>query len=589
MTVRFRLLGVIEASVDGELIHLGYAQLRSMLAVLLVEANHPVSVDQLIDRVWAARRLPHQPRRAVQHNMVLLRRALAAATGVTISRLGAGYQLTADPDTIDLHRFHGLLDRARTAPDAEALFEQALALWRGEPFADVDTPWLDALRTILTARHQAARLDLTDIQLRHGRHATLLADLAQQTEEHPLDERLAGQYLLALYRSGRPAKALAHYRRISRLLADELGTDPSRPLQQLHLRILAADPTLSEPGTARVPRQLPAPPRLFTGRATELAELDRTPLVAVSGPGGVGKTALVLQWAHHHIDRFPDGQLHVDLRGFDPSGHPTPISEAIRGFLDGLGIDAATLPPEPDSQAARYRSLVSGKRMLILLDNAADLDQVIPLLPGSGTCTVLITSRRHLTGLAALHGAHLLDLNVLPEPDAHELLASHLGPDRAAAEPHAVADLLAVCAGLPLAVRIVAARAQQHPGFPLAALADELRDASGRLDGLDAGDVRVNLRGVLSWSVHSLDAEAAWLFGLLGIAPGPGISLTAVASLAGQPVERVRAVLRELEHASLVAQHEPGRYRMHDLIRLCAAETSVAKLASIAGSVAALP
>jgi hypothetical protein len=206
--------------------------------------------------------------------------------------------------------------------------------------------------------------------------------------------------------------------------------------------------------------------------------------------------------------------------------------------------------------------------MLIVLDNARDTDQVSPLLPGSPTCTVLVTSRHRLAGLAALHGAHLLDLDILPEPDARELLARHLGHERLAAEPEAVADLLAVCAGLPLAVRIVAARAAHHPTFPLAVLAEDLRDVSTRLDALDAGDLRVNLRAVLSWSVQTLSPPAARLFGLLGISPGPDLSLPAAASLAALPTGQVRAVLREVENASLVQQHVPGRYRMHDLIRL---------------------
>jgi DNA-binding SARP family transcriptional activator len=612
MTGRFGLLGAVEATIDNHPIALGHTQLRCMLALLLIEANHPVTVDQFIDRVWADGRLPRQPRRAVQHNIPLLRRALAPAPGVSIARAGAGYQLSTDPDTIDLHRFHALLAQARATQDgradihdadqrAAALLEEALALWRGEPLADldVDTAWLHALRVTLTRHHEAARLDLTDIRLRQGRHTTLLAELAEQTTRHPFDERLAGQYLLALYRSGRQAEALRHYRDLQHVLAEELGTVPSRPLQQLHQQILTADPALSTPTpapqpvpTARqtpvtlpVPRRLPAPPPLFTGRATELAALDTvfdTPsdaggtvvISAIGGPGGIGKTALALHWAHQHLHRFPDGQLYVNLRGFDPSGRPTPTGTAIRGFLDGLGVDPATLPVDLDAQVARYRSLVAGKRMLIVLDNARDIDQVIPLLPDTPTCTVLVTSRRHMPGLAALYGAHLLDLDVLLEPDARELLARHLGRQRLAAEPAAVADPLTVCAGLPLAVVIVAARAQYHHAFPLAVLAEELRDASSRLDGLDAGDLRVNLRAVLSWSIRTLSPQAANLFALLGIAPGPAISLPAATSLAGQPAVPVRMMLRELEHASLVTQYAPSHYRMHDLIRLYATDAA---------------
>jgi tetratricopeptide (TPR) repeat protein len=329
---------------------------------------------------------------------------------------------------------------------------------------------------------------------------------------------------------------------------------------------------------------LPGAPGLFTGRAAELAALtgaatsqDRAATVVISaigGSGGIGKTALALHWAFQQLHRFPDGQLYVNLRGFDPSGQPASPAEAVRGFLIGLGVDPATLPVESDVQAARYRSLVAGKRMLIILDNARDIDQVIPLLPGSSTCTVLITSRRHLTALVTLHDAHLLDLDVLTESDARDLMVRLLSPSRLAAEPQAAAELLTVCAGLPLAVRIVAARAAHHPTFPLAVLASELRDVPTRLDGLDAGDLRVNLRAVLSWSVRALSPQAATLFGLLGIAPGPDISLPATTALAALPLRQARAALRELEDASLAQQHDPGRYRMHDLIRLYASDTA---------------
>jgi DNA-binding SARP family transcriptional activator/tetratricopeptide (TPR) repeat protein len=599
MVVRFRLLGAIDVLDDDRPIPLGYGQLRCMLAVLLVEANHPVSVDQLVDRVWVAGHLPRQPRRAVQHNVALLRRSLASAAEVTLVRSGPGYQLSTDPDTVDLHRFAGLLQQARAVTDgrrdeqAAGLLEQALALWRGEPFADldIDTAWLHGQRATVTARRHAARLDLTDIRLRQGSHVALLTDLAEQARLHPLDERLAGQYLLALYRSGRQAQALEHYHHLQRVLAQELGTDPVPPLQRLYQRILTADPTLAAP-VAQItvagpptPRQLPAPPSLFTGRGLELAVLDttvgtrpdagRTVMIsAIGGCGGIGKTWLALHWAYQHLDRFPDGQLHVNLRGFDATGRSLSPAVAVRGFLGALGVAPAAIPVDLQAQIGLYRSLVADRRMLIVLDNARDTDQVTPLLPGSPNCTVLVTSRHHLTGLVTTHGAHVLDLDVLPKSEARQLLVRHLGHERVAAEPRAVADLLSCCAGLPLAVSIVAARASRHPAFPLAALAEELRDAATRLDGLDAGDLRVNLRAVLSWSVRALHSPAARMFGLLGIAPGSDISLPAAACLAGLPMERARLVLRELENTSLIAQHLPGRYRMHDLIRLYAADTA---------------
>ncbi|MEU4769648.1 tetratricopeptide repeat protein [Actinosynnema sp. NPDC023794] len=330
-----------------------------------------------------------------------------------------------------------------------------------------------------------------------------------------------------------------------------------------------------------VPRQLPAAPRRFTGRVEELnlltaalddaVETGATMVIsALGGVGGIGKTWLALHWAHQHADRFPDGQLFVDLRGFTPSAEPMRPAEAVRGFLDALGVDPAGIPVDLNAQVGLYRSLVAGRRMLIVLDNARDTAQVVSLLPGSSTCTVLVTSRRHLAGLSTAHGAWSLDLAMLPEAEAHQLLVDCLGADRVAAEPDAVAELMRCCAGLPLALGIVAARATMHPHFPLAVLAEELRDSATRLDGLEAGEISLDLRAVFSWSYEALPVDAATVFGLLGLAPGPDISLHATASLIGLPPARTRGLLRELETSHLVTQPVPGRYRLHDLIRLSA-------------------
>ena len=354
----------------------------------------------------------------------------------------------------------------------------------------------------------------------------------------------------------------------------------------------AADPACGpDPDSAKnpdprmtvVPRQLPAAPRMFTGRAHELTRLDaaldaqpatgRTLAVsAIGGAGGVGKTWLALHWAHHNLHRFPDGQLYVNLRGYDPSGRPLAPSLALRGFLEALGASSRTLPSQLEALIGLYRSLTADKHMLIVLDNARDADQVTPLLPGSPTCTVLITSRHPLGALTAAHGARALDLDVLPEPDARHVLLAHLGSERLAAEPRATDELLASCAGLPLALSITAARAERHPAVPLAALADELRDQSERLDALDLGGPQTSLRAVLSWSAQALSPDAMAGFALLSLATGPDIALPAAASLLDQPIAAARALLRELEDASLLQQPAPGRYRMHDLVRLYAAD-----------------
>lgn len=347
------------------------------------------------------------------------------------------------------------------------------------------------------------------------------------------------------------------------------------------------------PGRERpvVPHQLPAAPRVFTGRAGELAALTAAlddaadtgatvTISALGGAGGIGKTWLALHWAHRHLDRFPDGQLFVDLRGFTPVGEPVTATEAVRGFLGALGVDPAGMPTDLDAQVGLYRSLVAGRRLLIVLDNARDTSHVAPLLPGNSASTVLVTSRRQLAGLVTTHGARPLDLDVLPEAEARQLLAGHLGDARVAAEPAAVDAFLECCGGLPLALSIVAARATAHPGFPLRLLAEELRDHTTRLDELDAGEIPLNLRAAFSSSYAALTAEAAVLLGLVGLAPGPDIGLPAAASLAGLSVPRSRALLRELETAHLVSQPAPGRYRMHDLIRLYASEQAHAHQAA---------
>ncbi|WP_279571461.1 tetratricopeptide repeat protein [Streptomyces sp. 8K308] len=334
----------------------------------------------------------------------------------------------------------------------------------------------------------------------------------------------------------------------------------------------------------RVPRQLPHAPATFVGRERELAGLDRLVaeaagaaggslgLLTISGVGGVGKTWLALRWGHRNLDRYPDGQLYVNLRGFDPSAEPVPPAAAIRGFLDALGDDPLALPPEPEAQAARYRSLLAGRRVLIVLDNAAGADQVRPLLPGSGGSTVIVTSRDRLTGLIATEGARPLPLGLLAQDEARRLLTRHLGPDRPAAEPSAVDDILTVCGGLPLALAVVAARAAAHPSLPLRALAAELRDARLGLDAFDGGDTATDVRAVFSWSYRALSPEAARLFRLLGLHPGPDLSLPAAASLAGAPAHRVRPLLADLGRVHLVDQPAPDRYAPHDLLRAYARE-----------------
>lgn len=332
---------------------------------------------------------------------------------------------------------------------------------------------------------------------------------------------------------------------------------------------------VDEPPAGALPRQLPAPPRSFTGRDDELAVLDKAAtqggavvISAIGGAGGIGKTWLALRWAQEHLEWFPDGQLFVDLRGFSPDGEPMSPAVAVRGFLDALGVKPERIPVDPHAQAGLFRSLVADKRMLVVLDNAADTAQVTPLLPGTPTCTVLVTSRNQLSGLVIGHGAHHLALDALTDAEAHALLTARLGAERLAAEPAMARELVRLCSGLPLALSILAGRAR--PGLPLAMLVDELHEAG--LSAWDDADPTASLLTVFSWSYRALTAEQARVFALLGVAPGPDIGLAAAADLTGLPHPRARTVLRELEQASLLDRDASGRYRMHDLIRQFAAE-----------------
>ncbi|WP_308258326.1 ATP-binding protein [Saccharothrix obliqua] len=476
-------------------------------------------------------------------------------------------------------------------------------MWRGEPLPELDSSWAEDLRATLERHRLAAELDHADIALRLGRHSDLLPSLTEQAGRHPLDERLAGQLMLALYRNGRPADALSHYQQLRARLTDALGTDPGPSLQRLHQQILTADPVLAEPtevedGSRVVPRQLPALPGPFLGRDIELAGLDDTALEsgpganppdappdvlqatgaavlvsAIGGLGGIGKTWLALTWAHRNLERFPDGQLFVDLHGFSPAGDPVEPTVALRGFLDALGVSPDRIPNDLDARAALYRSLVANKRMLVVLDNAATAEQVVPLLPGSPTCTVLITGRHRLASLIDRHGARHLPLDVLSHNEACALLTARLGADRVAAESDAVDELIELCGGHPLALAITARIGATRTAVPLAEVAAELREFG--LEMLDHDtDLAASLPTVLSWSLRRLTDQQRTLFALLGISPGPDTTLPATAALTGLAGQSARKALLALEDAALLDRRPSGRYAMHDLIRAYAATTA---------------
>ncbi|MFC3896811.1 BTAD domain-containing putative transcriptional regulator [Lentzea rhizosphaerae] len=579
MPVGLHVLGQVELRVDGRLVEIGHARQRCVLAVLLVEANRVVTTEQLLDRVWADR-LPYKARQVASNYVSRLRRLLAGE--VPIVRQGGGYVLQVDPEAVDLHRFRRLVKQARGGDAAKslALLEEAAGLWRGEAFEGLDTPWIAAVREGLARERFAADVDRVDLALAQGRHAALCAELSERADAHPLDERVTGQLMLALYRNGRQADALFRFDTIRVRLADEVGADPGPELRELHRRILNTDPALARAAAPDVPRQLPAPP-VLTGRLAELTLLDETlagtsgtvMISAIGGAGGIGKTWLALAWAHRHLDRFPDGQLFVDLHGFSPTEEPMAATVAVRGFLEALGVDPGRIPTDLDAQAALYRSQVAGRRMLIVLDNAVTTDQVIPLLPGGSACTVLVTGRTRLASLIDRHGVRHLQLDVLDRAEARALLAARLDADRVAAESATVDELVELCGSYPLALAITARNAAARPDLPLAEVAAELREFG--LEMLDHDtDPAASLPAVLSWSLRRFTDEQRTVFGLLGIAPGPDITLPAVAALTGLPPVHARKALSALAEASLLERRPHGRYAMHDLVRAYAATTA---------------
>jgi DNA-binding SARP family transcriptional activator len=505
------VLGPLTVVTGHGRVALAAAMPRRLLSVLTCRAGQQVPVDMLIDALWDADP-PPTARKTLQVYVRRLRQALGDVE--RIHHHAASYQLVLRPGELDAHRFEDLAARARRAHSggdlrcAGALFGEALGLWRGEPYADVtDLAVVADEATRLREQRLQAMEDRFEVDLELGRHAELVPELVLLARRHPYRERLRGHLLLALYRSGRQAEALGVFRETRAFLAEELGIEPGTALRALHEQILRADSDLdrpsggvstsrrgreSGPGADRlsrpVPRQLPSDVPAFTGRTESLAALDgllpagdRAPagpvvVAAVAGGAGVGKTALAVHWAHRVTDRFGDGQLYVDLRGVAPTGGPTTPAEAVRGFLDAFAVSTARIPPGLGAQAALYRSLLADKRVLVVLDNARDAAQVRPLLPGGPGCLVVVTSRDQLTSLVAAEGAHPLTLAPLTVREARELLIRRLGPERAAAAPEAVEEIIARCAGSPCALAVVAARAVTHPQLPLDAVAAELSD-----------------------------------------------------------------------------------------------------------------
>ena len=600
-----RVLGPIEAGEAGQPIDLGAPKQRLVFCVLVCHAGRPVSTDRLVDALWDGKP-PASARDNVQQHVHRLRRSLGTQRLVSHGRLG--YTLEVERHELDLFRFTDLLAGGREAMAAgewvrsSRLLRDALAQWRGEPFADlVEEPALVSEVSRLRELRLTALEYRMDTDLALGDHEHIVVELRELIERHPYRERFHEQLMLSLLRSGRQAAALEAYQEARRILAEELGLEPDARLRRLEAAILSGSPIqVAAPadgarvvpapadgarvvpapadGARVVPAQLPARSATFTGRSGELAQLDafaapgRPVVAAIAGTAGMGKTALAVHWGHLAAQRFPDGQLYVNMRGFAPGGSVLTPAEAVRGFLDALGVPPERIPSNVDMQYGLYRSLLSGKRILVVLDNARTAEQVRPLLPGSAGCMAVVTSRYRLTGLVALDGALPLDLEMLPEVDARQILALRLGEARVGAESAAVEQIMRLCAGLPLALVIIAARAAVHPKLPLAHIVSELRDARHSLDIFAQDDPTADLRSVFDWSYQNLSRPAARLFRLLGLHCGPDISVAAAASLAGVEVRDVRRLLAELTEANVITEFTAGRYGQHDLLRAYAAE-----------------
>ncbi|MGW2474837.1 AfsR/SARP family transcriptional regulator [Streptomyces sp. NPDC001665] len=630
--MEFRLLGTVCVDTLTGPLPLGPAKRRSLLAALLLHANTPVSMARLTDCLWDEEP-PLHARTVIQGHVSRLRALLvgadAQAYGVELATLGDAYVLRAPETLLDSQRFEELLMLAREQrepADTVLMLKEALSLWQGPALTGTF-----ASAPLQAAAHalEESRLSTVEQLARAygelGEHHRAAAVLRAEAVAHPLRESLAAALMTALHHSGRQSEALDCFHRTRRLLADELGIDPGRELADAYARILrgeggpggpaapghtagagsplpgaasaharpGAAPGVPQPsaGTATAQAVLPAQvapspytaggvpadllpraPRGFHGRGAELTALSRAaageaPVCLVTGPAGVGKTALALHWARRSPAAFPDGRLFADLRGFGETGEPTPL-EVLREFLLALGVAPRRVPESVTGAAALFRSLTDRLSLLVVLDNARDSSQVRPLLPGGADCVTLVTSRHRLDGLIASDAAVPVPVDILEPTDGTALLAGVLGEERVLAEPVAARRLAELCGGLPLALRVTAARLAGRPQWTLAAMADELADERSRLSYLDVEDTGVS--AALRLTVQQLPPDAVRHLGRLGHHPGSHFDPYTAAALAGGDPVTAGAALERLAAAHLVTEAGPGRWILHDLVRLYA-------------------
>jgi len=584
--LRFNILGPIEGWSNGARLRLGGVIQERVLATLLLEPGKVLPVSRLVEAAWdddPPATASHQVRKAVAD----LRRRIPDGAEVLLTE-GPGYRVVIDESQNDLAEF-GLMVRAAKTAVAESRFSEAveslrgaLALWRGPVLSGIGGPVIDAAATTIEERRLAASEQLFELRLALGEAVEIIPDLRELVGRHPLRETLRGQLMIALYRSGRQAEALEEYGKVRELLVEELGVDPGPQLTKLYEGILRESPELAGPAVpapAPAPLPLPAEPPCtlpydladFTGRDRELGELLRCAtekseqgprIVAIDGMGGSGKTSLAVRAAHRLAEEYPDGQLHIDLRGYTPGDQPVSAGTALDSLLRALGIPGDRIPDEVAGRTALWRATLTGKRLLILLDNAADADGIQPLLPVSPGCLVLLTSRARLVDL---DGAQWISIGVMPPRESAALVAETLGVARVAAEPEAAAELARLCDHLPLALRIATARLRNRPRWTLQYLAERLRDETRRLDELSSGARSVS--ATLRLSYQALDEECRTAFRILALHPGGDINVHAAGALLGSGIWDAEDLLERLLDVHLVQQPEIGLYTFHDLVR----------------------
>ncbi|XVV16412.1 BTAD domain-containing putative transcriptional regulator [Actinoplanes sp. CA-131856] len=586
--VRFTILGPVRAWRGDTDLDLGGRQQRLVLALLLARAGTVVGLGELVDAVWE-QDPPTSAVNVVHRYIGTLRRLIepdlpVRAVGDHLVRHAAGYQLKVGEDMLDLLRFRQLAARARQEPDparAVPMWTEALGLWHGPCAAGLERGH-PTFVAIDGERSQAVR-DAADIALAHGRARAVIPALRQAVGWSPLDEPLQARLITALTADGRQAEAVEAYQEVRHRLADELGIDPGPELAGAYDRLLHQKTGPTEPSRPFVPAQLPPDQPFFSGRESVLARatglIDEghrqgraAVTLAVDGMPGIGKTTFAVHLGHRIADSYPDGQLFADLRGFAAQGTVMTPDEALRGFLGSLGVPQETLPAELHALAGLYRSMLAGRRVLVVLDNARDFEQVRHLLPSAPGSLAIVTSRVRITGLVTTGGAHPVPLD-LPSPhEVREGLVNRLGARRVEAEPEAVDEIIARTGRLPLAASVVVARAAALPDTPLADIAEELAEAGAGLDAFGA-DEDTDLSAVFSWSYRALSPGAARMFRLLSLHPGPDVTITAAASLAAVEQRAARMLLGELA-THLLTQSRAGRHHMHDLLRQYAADLS---------------